>query len=218
MTYKEIAVREYYLHTLSLIGLQLSVTFERALFYEEVRRLSVTDPLTKLSNRRAFIQRLEEEFKRSVRYRTPLSMAICDLDDFKRINDRYGHQAGDLVLIEVSKILMDSVREVDLAGRWGGEEIALIFPQTKTDGAMIACERIRKKISELKVPFPGTVITVTMSIGISTVDPDETCPRSVEAMMGLADHAMYLAKQNGKNRVASSLELDEKIFYLHSYK
>ena len=216
MTYKEIAVREYYLSTLSLIGSQLSVTLERALFYEEVRRLSVTDPLTKLSNRRAIIQRLEEEFKRSIRYQTPLSMAICDIDDFKLVNDRYGHQAGDLVLIEVSKILMDSVREVDLAGRWGGEEIALIFPQTNTDGAMVACERIRKKIEDLKVHYLEEVLSVTISIGISTVDPGEICPRSSETMMGLADHAMYLAKQHGKNRIASFLELKEVAYNHHS--
>lgn len=206
MTYKEIAVREYYLQTLSLIGSQLSVTLERALFYEEVRRLSITDPLTKLSNRRAIIQRLEEEFRRSIRYKNPLSMAICDLDNFKLINDRYGHQAGDLVLIEVSKILMDSVREVDLAGRWGGEEIALLFPQTKIHGAMVACERIRQTIEELRVPYLGNELSVTLSFGVSTVDPDEICPRSAETMMGLADHAMYLAKERGKNQAASFME------------
>ncbi len=207
MTYKEIAIREYYLHTLSLIGTQLSVTLERALFYEEVRKLSVTDPLTRLSNRRAIINRLEQEFRRSVRYRTQLSMALCDIDDFKKVNDRFGHLAGDQVLMEVSKILKNSVREVDLAGRWGGEEIALLFPQTDLEGALVACERIRKEIENLKVNYQGNEIQITISIGVSTIDSDNICPRSAETMMGLADHAMYVAKQKGKNQVAGFNEI-----------
>lgn len=209
MTYKEIAVREYYLHTLSLIGAQLSVALERALFYEEVRRLSVTDPLTGLSNRRALIGRHEEEFRRSIRYRTPLSMAVCDLDDFKKLNDKYGHQAGDVVLRGVSEILRQSVREVDLAGRWGGEEMALLFPNTDLDGALAACERIREQIAAFRTTFQGMELRTTLSIGVATLNPDIMCPRSSEAMVGLADRAMYIAKEAGKNRVASFLELPD---------
>ncbi len=207
MTYKEIAVREYYLQTLSLIGSQLSVALERALFYEEVRRLSVTDALTGLSNRRAIIARLDEEFRRSIRYRIPLSVAVCDLDDFKMLNDKYGHLAGDAVLKAVAAILRRSVREVDLAGRWGGEEMALLFPQTDNRGAMMACERIREQIADHRVEFQGIEMGTTLSIGVATMDPDSVCPRSAEAMIGLADRAMYLAKQRGKNQVASFLEL-----------
>jgi len=209
MTYKEIAVREYYLHTLSLIGSQLSVTLERALFYEEVRRLSVTDALTGLSNRRSIINRLEEEFRRSIRYRSPFSIAICDLDDFKLLNDKYGHQAGDVVLKGVSAILQQSVREVDLAGRWGGEEMALLFPNTDLNGAMTACERIREEIVEYKGIFQGIELRTTLSIGVATLSPESMCPRSSEAMVGLADRALYLAKERGKDRVESFLELPE---------
>lgn len=209
MTYKEIAVREYYLHTLSLIGNQLSVALERAMFYEEVRRLSVTDSLTGLANRRALIGRLDDEFRRSIRYGTPLSMAVCDLDDFKLVNDTYGHQVGDIVLREVSNILMDSVREVDLAGRWGGEEIALLFPQTDMTGAMVACERIREQVESHVVSHHGEEIRITLSIGVATIDLGEVCPRSSDVMLNLADKAMYLAKARGKNRVVSVLELDD---------
>jgi len=207
MTYKEIAVREYYLHTLSLIGSQLALTLERALFYEEVRKLSVTDALTGLSNRRAILAKLEDEFRRSVRYNSPLSVAVCDLDDFKQLNDKYGHQAGDAVLQSVSKILMRSVREVDLAGRWGGEEMALLFPQTGLTGAIVACERIKKQIKENRIDYHGVDLKVTLSIGIATINPESVCPRSADTLMGLADSAMYIAKQRGKNQVAHFLEL-----------
>ncbi len=211
MTYKEIAVREYYLHTLSLIGSQLAVTLERALFYEELRHLSVTDALTGLSNRRAILAKLDDEFRRSVRYRSPLSVAVCDLDDFKKLNDKHGHLAGDEMLKAVADILKDSVREVDLAGRWGGEEMALLFPQTGLSGAMIACERIRERISGLKVNYQGIELGTSLSIGIATIDSEKICPRSPDVLMGLADSAMYLAKNRGKDSVANYLELPEEL-------
>lgn len=207
MTYKQIAVRDYYLHTLSLIGKQMSVTLERALFYEEVRRLSVTDTVTTLSNRRAIIQRLEDEYRRSSRYKVPFSVAIADLDDFKRINDTYGHHAGDEVLKAVSLIMKQSVREVDLAGRWGGEEIALLFPQTDLDGAIVACERLRVQIENNITNYQGKNLKITVSIGVATINPDENIVKSSEDLVGLADSAMYLAKNAGKNRVASYIEL-----------
>jgi diguanylate cyclase (GGDEF)-like protein len=209
MTYKQIAVRGYYLQTLSLIGAQLAVNLERAVFYEEVRLLSVTDPLTTLSNRRAFISRLEFEFRRSIRYRSPLSIAICDLDDFKLINDRHGHQAGDAMLKSVASILKGSVREIDLAGRWGGEEMALLFPETDIDGAMIACERVAQQVRDLRLDFEQKELSITLSIGMATLNPQRICPRSPGSMIGLADRAMYLAKSRGKNRVVSFLELPE---------
>jgi len=208
MTYKQIAIREYYLHTLSLIGSQLAVNLERALFYEEVRRLSVTDSLTGLSNRRALIARLEQEFRRSTRYGTPLSLAISDLDDFKQINDKYGHLAGDAVLRGVATIMRKSVREVDLAGRWGGEELAMVFPQTDLAGALSACERVRKEIEKTIFEFEDKKLRITLSIGVATLNPAEVSPRSAGVLIGFADRAMYLAKSRGKNQVASFLELE----------
>jgi diguanylate cyclase (GGDEF)-like protein len=209
MTFKQIAVREYYLNTLSLIGSQLAVNLERAIFYEEVRKLSVTDPLTSLSNRRAFITKLEFEYRRSIRYRSPLSICILDLDDFKKVNDTYGHQTGDEVLKDVSDIIRKSVREIDMAGRWGGEEMAMLFPQTPLDGAVIACERIRQRIEEHVIHFGGERIHITISIGIATINPDEPCPRSSGAFIGLADRALYLAKSRGKNQVVTFIDLPE---------
>ena len=207
MTYKQIAVREYYLQTLSLIGAQLAVNLERALFYEEVRRLSVTDPLTGLSNRRSMISRLETEFRRSIRYRSSLSIAVCDLDDFKHINDTYGHLAGDAMLKAVAGLIGKSVREIDLASRWGGEEMAMLFPQTDLEGALIACERVRREVEENRLSFEGSEMRITLSIGIATLNPDRYCPRSADALMGLADRALYHAKNHGKNRVADFTEL-----------
>ncbi len=209
MTYKQIAVREYYLQTLSLIGAQLAVTLERALFYEEVRRLSVTDHLTGLSNRRALLARLEEEFRRSTRYHSPLSVAILDLDDFKEINDQHGHYAGDAILRDVAEIIRGVVREVDLAGRWGGEEMALLFPQTPLEGATVACERVRKEVEQHITEFQTLKLNVTLSVGIATLNPDTISPRSSEALIALADSAMYLAKSRGKNQVAHFKELPD---------
>ncbi len=211
MTYKEIAVREYYLHTLSLIGSQLAVTLERALLYEELRRLSITDPLTGLSNRRMIQSKLEDEFRRSVRYHTPLSVAICDIDDFKLVNDTHGHQTGDEVLVAVSEILKQSVREVDLAGRWGGEEMSLLFPQTDLTGALIACERIREQVADFKLDVWGTELSTTLSIGVATINTEDMCPRCPDSLIGLADSAMYHAKEHGKNQVASFLELPDAL-------
>jgi len=209
MTYKDIATREYYLHTLSLIGSQLAVTLERALFYEELRRLSVTDALTGLSNRRAIFQRLDEEFRRSVRYQVPFSVAVCDIDNFKLLNDKYGHQAGDEVLKQVAAILRQSVREVDLAGRWGGEEMALLFPLTDLNGALTACERIRNQVASHVVDFANHKLSVTLSIGVAAIDPEKFCPISSDALVGLADGAMYYSKELGKNQVSSFLQIIE---------
>jgi len=207
MTYKQVAIREYYLHTLSLIGKQLAVTLERALFYEEVRRLSVTDSLTTISNRRAIIQRLEDEFRRAKRYSTSFSVAIADLDDFKQINDTHGHYAGDAVLRAVAEIIKNSVREVDLAGRWGGEEIALLFPLTDLAGALVACERLRKEVEDVVVDFEGMKLKITLSIGIATFDKNGEEVDNADILVALADSAMYLAKGRGKNRIAHYLEL-----------
>lgn len=207
MTYKQIAVREYFLRTLSLIGAQLAVNLERALFFEEVRRLSVTDSLTGLSNRRAIIARLESELRRSIRYKTPFSLAICDIDDFKQINDTYGHQAGDAILKSIANIIKTSVREVDLAGRWGGEEIAMLFPQTDIKGAMIACERVRKQIEDFRIEYRGHIIKTTISIGVASIDPEQKNPITSDDLIGHADRAMYAAKHRGKNQVVSYEEI-----------
>jgi len=209
MTYKDIAVREYYLHTLSLIGSQLSVTLERAMFYEELRRLAVTDSLTGLSNRRAIFNRLDEEFSRSIRYEVPFSVAVCDLDDFKQLNDKHGHQAGDEMLRVIAGIVKSAVREVDLAGRWGGEEMALLFPMTDLKGAIKACERIREQVADNVVTYNGHTLKTTLSIGVATIDAKHYCPLSANTLVGLADSAMYHAKSLGKNKVASFLDILE---------
>jgi diguanylate cyclase (GGDEF)-like protein/PAS domain S-box-containing protein len=163
----------------------------------ELRRQAGTDPLTGLANRRAFFvagERLLAERKPE----QPITLLMFDLDHFKQVNDRYGHAAGDQVLRSVAAILRETLREKDLAGRLGGEEFAVILPGTNVVGAQQLAERLRQAMAE-RVRIPGSGgETVTISIGVAAVPPDET---TLDATLSRADAALYEAKEKGRNRV-----------------
>jgi diguanylate cyclase (GGDEF)-like protein len=159
--------------------------------------LSMTDPLTGLHNRRALMEKLDEEFSRMARYGAVLSLALIDVDQFKPYNDEFGHPAGDAVLETVARLLVSESRATDFVARYGGEEFAVVFCNTGLDGAQVLAERIRRAIEE--EPWPERGITVSIGIarsGPATADPD--------ALIGAADRALYDAKQAGRNRVALS--------------
>ncbi len=165
---------------------------------ERLHALSSLDSLTGLHNRLSFEQRMRYEFQRTERYGTPLSMLMCDLDHFKRINDTLGHPFGDRVLKAVADCLVDCVRVVDLVARWGGEEMVVTLPECNVANAMIVAERIRKKVEALEVSADGQKAGITISIGASQY-PDSRV-RSVDEMLDLADKALYLAKSQGRNQ------------------
>ncbi len=168
---------------------------------ERVEVLAMTDPLTDLLNRRRFETLLETEIRRTLRYKTPLSCLMIDIDHFKNINDEYGHEVGDSVLHEISQILKKSFREVDVLARWGGEEFIVLLPQTNQEGAYTSASRILKAISSHQFkPIPDKPISV--SIGVSSA-PDPAI-KAGEDLINQADLAMYEAKIKGRNRLEIS--------------
>ncbi|HWR58862.1 MAG TPA: diguanylate cyclase [Thermodesulfovibrionales bacterium] len=164
----------------------------------KVELLAITDPLTGLYNRRHFETVLKKEMKESKRYNRPVTCLMIDVDHFKRINDSYGHEAGDLVLREVAQSLKQSMREVDTVARWGGEEFIAVMPSTNKEKAVEPASRILRTISQKSFEqIPGE--TVTVSIGISSADGNI---QSLEELLRGADSALYEAKRTGRNRIA----------------
>lgn len=170
---------------------------------EEIRLVSQTDPLTGIYNRGYLTDHLPNEINRARRYGHPLSLALCDIDYFKKVNDTFGHLAGDQVLKEFVRNITGSIRGgVDWVARYGGEEFMIILPETDCDGACIFAERLRNKIAQKEVTIQGGGIRITASFGITDFDadtPDEKV--SFEAMINRADKYLYQAKRKGRNRV-----------------
>ena len=163
-----------------------------------VRLLSLTDELTGLPNRRAFMRRLEDEVARVQRYGFPMSFVLIDLDHFKEINDKYGHAAGDEVLRVYSKNILSIFRHHDMVARYGGEEFSVLLPNTDSDGAVRALNKVRRRANETRWQTNGTVDNVpTFSAGVSHYKPGE----SANAFIERADKALYRAKRLGRNRI-----------------
>lgn len=172
---------------------------ENARLQEKTLNLAVTDKLTGLRNRRYFDQRLNEEIHHAGRQQTPLSLLMLDIDDFKLVNDTHGHVVGDRVLQNLGRILTGQLWQVDVASRYGGEEFAVILPQTDTAAAEKVAERIRARVAELRVTLPEKgEISVTISIGVASFP---LCGDSAEGLTEHADQALYEAKHAGKNCV-----------------
>ena len=172
--------------------------------FRRVASQATTDSLTGLANRWAFDEELALEWRRAERVGDPLALILADIDNFKAVNDRYGHQVGDLVLRKVGEILSASVRQVDLAARYGGEEFAVVVPETDLPGAIELADRLRTALANEEIELPdGSRITVTSSFGVA-VKGD--LPRAEELVAG-ADEALYTAKRAGKNRVTPELPI-----------
>ncbi|HWN11813.1 MAG TPA: diguanylate cyclase [Pyrinomonadaceae bacterium] len=191
------------LSLLELIGPQIAVALERADWQERATQfqlMSITDPLTGLLNRRYLEERLTEELNRSSRYNYPMSCLMIDIDDFKKYNDRNGHQAGDVALKITAHSLKAALRSADVACRYGGEEFCVLLPQTSISEAGVIAERMRQRVAETDYPFGKSqpMGTVSISIGISTLAKNiDTAERVIAA----ADRALYRAKAEGKNRI-----------------
>lgn len=170
---------------------------------EEIRILSITDSLTGSYNRTYMNQNLPKEVRRATRYNRPISLVMVDIDHFKRVNDTYGHQAGDQVLKGLVETITASVRSgIDWVARYGGEEFLVVFPETEFQKAMGLAERLRRDVSDMKIQIKGDTIQVTASFGVSGFSPS-TSPKEIshEAVINLADQALYQAKREGRNRV-----------------
>jgi diguanylate cyclase (GGDEF)-like protein len=173
---------------------------------EEIRALSLKDPLTGVFNRRHLDERLPQEIKRSYRFRRPLSILMIDIDHFKSVNDNYGHHVGDLVLKAVTEALTQNIRvEVDWIARYGGEEFVIVLPETPPDGMTVVAERLRRIISSIRINHDGGEICITASFGAANHMPVRQTPSitSLE-LIDLADRCMYDSKQSGRNKVTGT--------------
>jgi diguanylate cyclase (GGDEF)-like protein len=162
--------------------------------------LAVTDGLTGLFNRRYFDDLLLSEVRRTLRYKAPVSVILIDMDHFKQVNDTYGHPMGDEVLRNVGRLVMEKVRTTDSAARFGGEELAVILPQTNVSGAVELAERLRKMIGEAKHTLGEVTIQKTASLGVATFDGNHP-PIGPEELVRRVDQALYKAKEAGRDRV-----------------
>lgn len=162
--------------------------------HQSMIRLSREDDLTGLFNRRRTVELIENEIQRAHRYDTIFSVILTDIDHFKAVNDRFGHQAGDKVLIEITEVIRSMVRVTDLVGRWGGEEFLIILPETDIDGAFSLAEKIRTRLESACL---GKIGQRTASFGVTAFEDGD----DIEAIIGRADAGLYAAKRGGRNRV-----------------
>ncbi len=174
---------------------------------EEIRILSITDPLTGTYNRGYMTERLPQEIKRARRYSRALSIILCDIDHFKKVNDTYGHLAGDRVLKDFAQCIRYSIRQdVDWTARYGGEEFLIVLPETDVNGASVMAERLKSELSQRVTETQGKQISITASFGVTGFSPDTPDEMiSPEAMVSKADKYLYQAKREGRNKAMGGL-------------
>jgi len=178
---------------------------------DKLLHISLTDGLTGIDNRRSLEQRLHEMFEHSYRLHEPISCVMCDIDHFKKVNDTYGHQAGDEVLKQFAGILKSEAREIDRVGRYGGEEFLLLLPGTVLDSAVTFADRLRACVEEHTFTYDGGTLKRTMSCGVASWPHPRVA--DAEAMLRSADDALYVAKELGRNRV---VRFDSAEFNAHT--
>jgi diguanylate cyclase (GGDEF)-like protein len=183
------------------LAAQTTLALENVDLHFQVQRQAVTDELTALANHRRFQELLATEMDQVRRYRYPVGLIMLDVDDFKTVNDTYGHPQGDVVLREVARVVRESSRETDAPARYGGEEMSVILPHTDLEGAIAIAERIRTSIEALQIPLIDSrgSLRVTASLGVAACSDGNK-----DALIGSADAALYTAKRQGKNRTVSS--------------
>ena len=191
------------------LSLETAIDLRRIFLLE---RETITDPLMGIYNRRYLDRRILEEFQRARRYELPFSIFLLDIDFFKKINDTYGHQIGDMVLKKLATVIVDSVRELDVVIRYGGEEILVILPNTRVANAFELAQRVRKKVKETMMVEPDQkkdrpAIYITVSIGVSGYRFSGELD-TASGVVERADQALYQAKHQGRNRVISSKSHD----------
>jgi two-component system cell cycle response regulator len=172
---------------------------ELSVLNDKLLRISLTDGLTEIDNRRCLEDRLHEMWQHTERLHEPIALIMCDIDKFKSVNDKFGHQAGDSVLKEVAKLLKDEAREIDRVGRYGGEEFLLILSGTVLDAAVTFAERLREKVEGHTFSYAGGTLRRTMSCGVAAAPHPRV--KDQEALLRAADDALYVAKETGRNRV-----------------
>ncbi|MBN2097266.1 MAG: GGDEF domain-containing protein [Candidatus Omnitrophica bacterium] len=181
-----------------ILANQFALEFKRISLYSKMQKLAITDGLTGLFVRRYFLERLEEEMKRSLRHNLKLCFLMADIDHFKQCNDNSGHLTGDLVLKEVARIVKDNVREIDLVGRYGGEEFSVLLPDTDKVAGLNVAERIRASIARYSFRAYEETVRIKISLGVANFPEDAGTP---QMLIDKSDQALYRAKQEGRNKV-----------------
>jgi two-component system cell cycle response regulator len=174
---------------------------ERVRLYQEVQRLADQDPLTACFNRRHFMSLVETEVQRAIRYQRPLSLVMLDIDGFKKFNDHFGHQAGDQVLCALVDLCQKELRSIDVIGRYGGEEFVILLPETNEAGGLKAAERLRKQINKMEIAFGKDRLSITVSMGVASLSPDNSAVQTLDMLIKRADEGLYAAKSAGGNTV-----------------
>ncbi len=184
----------------TILAHQFALAYRRIKLYKEIETLAITDALTGAYTRRYFGERFEEEIKRARSHKGKMSFLMLDVDHFKMINDQYGHLTGDEVLRQVGSIVKESIREIDIAGRYGGEEFCVVLPDTDIPAATTVAERIRRAIEKKVIKAYDATLRITISIGISCYPSDGKLP---EEIIDKADWSLYRAKSQGRNCVVA---------------
>jgi len=192
---------------LGVLANQIAVSLENARMYQAMEAMATTDSLTGLKNRRVFQERLSEMLRRAERHGGPVTLLLCDIDHFKRINDTYGHLVGDQVLRRVAQVVQAQVRTIDVAARYGGEEFAVVLESTDQAGGRLLAERIRQEVQKLVLQSDKGAFGCTLSLGIATF-PDDAPGAAGEQRLIIecADQALYAAKKNGRNQSVTARE------------
>lgn len=190
---------------LGILGNQLGVLIENSRLFEKVEKFSITDGLTGLYNHRYFYERITEEMTRADRMNSKLSVLICDIDHFKKFNDKYGHQAGDQVLRTVSDIIKKCIRSIDIAARYGGEEMCVILPGADRESSKMIARRIHTGIRNAHMKIGKKSVGVTVSVGVATFKDDSG---EKQDLIRKADKALYWAKEHGRNKVVLFNEME----------
>ena len=184
-----------------ILGNQFAFGLLRIQLYQELEKTAITDSLTELYTRRYLMERFDEELNRSKMREMSLSFLMIDVDNFKRFNDQYGHLTGDQILRQIAKIIKENIREIDIAGRFGGEEFCIVLPDTNKEGAVYVAERIRSTTEKTIIKAYDASVNATISIGVATSPKDG---RSIDTLLENADFALYQAKASGRNKVCAA--------------
>jgi len=195
------SMKNYNEESVSRIGMfsqNLSLALHNAIIHEQMQRLAAIDPLTGLLNRRYGMIRLREEYSKAVRSEGSLGIVMFDIDFFKKVNDTYGHLAGDRVLVHISKLVKPILREGDVLMRYGGEEFCAILPGASSEDSLKMAERIRFAVQESKVIYSEFEIRVTLSLGISSYPENDI--KHEQELLATSDEALYISKESGRNK------------------